>query len=325
MISGPTLPGTRDAVWHLVQHRVDRLESGLKLAFHDLEVAPGVVIDGLCRDAATHPVAVLAAVASDGDSFVGQILAVRRFLREQAEGLGELLPEVRIQFTGQARVMVVGLEISAALRDAVEPLGGDGVELFQLHSVRLGGELRWMVQPVTGPQAGQARTAAGGPQTVPGGVLDPRQQGLCATFLRIAERLDPSVILRGDRFGRRVLCNGEQLAALSYIEGRLQVAFRDGAEVELLTEEDAMSAGDRLIRDFLAAAGVWKRRGCGGRATRARAPRRPAPTRPRLRSAGVAGIPAGPAGEHPRLSPDPGGGRCPRRGGDLDPRSETLI
>lgn len=279
MISGPTLPGTRDAVWQLVRNRVDRLERGLRLAVDDLEVAPGAVIDGLCRDADGQPVAVLSASASDGDAFAGQVLTVQRFLREAAQGLAGLLPDCRVRFTGNARVMVVGTEPSAVLRDVLVPMAADGVELFRLHSVRVGGELRWMVQPLLGPQAegggsagnavakaqvGGHRIGAGDPgdpehglQVVPEGVVDQGLRSVCHAFLRVAARLDPGVTVRGDRFSRIVEYGGERLAELQYVDRRVLVLLPGGVRVELLTQDDALAAADGMIRFFLATTGAW--------------------------------------------------------------------
>jgi hypothetical protein len=274
MIRGPVLPQTRDSLWSLVSPRLDLVESGLTLVSENFDCSDGALgaIEGLARDAVGGPVLVLLAI--DGDALLpSRALAAGRFLVRVGDALAAAMPEACFCPKAPGRVLLIGTDGGAAL-DKVYGLPIESLVACTLEPFRVaGGErfaVRWRALPDAAPRGAAADSShddwslgdGGSFESDPGarssapGYADPEffapaasvelwdaVQSLCA-------RLDPAVVLRGDRYARHITWNGQPLGTVRAVGSSLVASAATGVIRELHDAADVRRFGDQLMRAF---------------------------------------------------------------------------
>jgi len=256
MIRGPVLPHPREALWRLVASRLGALESGLELVQEGFECSGGgevgsgytAVADALLRDAAGSPVFLV--VASEADAgLAGRVLAALSFCERMGDTLGRALPEAGFVPGAGGRVLVVGHATGLSTLDLLRRLAPRGLELCQLEAFRLGGvercAMRWL-------GTGQGQPASG----LPVFSLPEPLQPLWAEVERFVQRLDPVIVIDGDRFQRRFSWLGRLLGRIALADGALVAISADGNAAPLDGAAQVRRWCDQLFRCYLALAGA---------------------------------------------------------------------
>jgi hypothetical protein len=252
MIRGPVLQPPREGLWKLVASRLAALESGLELVQESFECSGGgevgsgyvAVADALLRDAAGAPVFLV--VANEADvALAGRVLAALSFCERMGDTLGRALPEAGFVPGVAGRVLVVGQAAGLAPLDMLRRLAPRGMELCQLEPFRLGGVERCATRWLGGSAAAQT---AGLPEFA----LPEALQPLWGEVERFVRRLDPVLVIDGDRFQRRLSWHGRMLGRIALADGALVAIAPSGAVVSLDSVAQVRRWCDQLFRSYLA-------------------------------------------------------------------------
>jgi len=255
MIRGPVLPHLRESLWALVSSRLERIESGLTLVMEGLDCSDGQLgaVDGLARDAAGAPVLVLLAV--EGDSLLqARALAAGQFLQRVGDALASAVPEANFRPGARGRLLLVGTDASAALLAQAQRLPLPSLQVCSLEPFRIAGSERFAVRWLTGAsvEPDDASTCADAMEFV---APDARAEQW--ELLRsICDRIDPAVVLHGDRFSRRITWNGHLLGEVRVSEGALFASSVTGVSLDLSDLRDVRRFGDQLLRAFAICSGL---------------------------------------------------------------------
>ncbi len=252
MIRGPVLPQVRERLWAIVAPRLQVVEQGLELIDTAFDCSNGQLgpVDCLARDALGAPVLVLLAV--EGDMLLtARALSAIEFLDRVGSALPAAIPEARLVPGARGRVVVIGTEASTALLSSLRRVNSSRLQTCMLEPFRLAGEerfaVRWSMPLLAGDE--HARPAATSEEfAVPEG-----HKACWAALHRICERLDPEVLVEGERFARRITWRGHRLGeVLVRAEGLIGVV-PGAAEIVLAEARDVRSFADRLLRGYLTA------------------------------------------------------------------------
>lgn len=254
MISGPSIPNTLDSLRDLLSRRAELIEHGLRVITDDLVLGTDTTIDVLSCDATGAPVLQFLAVPQTAATLPARVLGAVSWWRQNAGFLARELSDPHLNVGLPPRFLVIGLEIFADTLEELRRIRVDGLAVAQLCSLTVGGRLRVGLTALLEPDpTGSPRDGF----TVPEGIRDPRQRALAARFLDLMRRVDTGMSATGDRFSRRLLLHGGEVARLGLTDGELHVEFPnlvegfEGRWMEL-TESTCLGAVDRMLRLVLA-------------------------------------------------------------------------
>lgn len=261
MIRGPVFPQMRDSLWNLVSSRLDSIESGLNLVMESLDCSDGELgpVEGLARDATGGAVLVMLAV--DGDALLSaRALSAGRFLERVGDALAQAIPEANFCPGVPGRILLIGSDASASAIADVCALPITGLHACTLEPFRIAGRerfaVRWMSTPVVAAASAeepteQAEAAAPSAPMPPDFVVPPARAGLWEAALSVCERIDPAVIVYGDRYSRTISWNGNVLGDVRTVGGALVATAATGVVRELRDLRDVRRFGDQLLRAFV--------------------------------------------------------------------------
>jgi len=250
VISGPVLALTPEGVREHLRRDASCIESGLVLLRDGILTPDGVKLDGLGRDA--QGVAVAFLFALDGQHPASRVLAAREFLRRSGRALERAIPDLGLGIDGTSRILVLGTAVPSQWIDDLRRMGLAGVDVWQLENVFVHGTRRLLVQPLLGSAAHGAEDTFDVPSGTPGS-----QRPLAAELLRIVQKLDPQVAVRGDRFRRVVWWCQHPLGTLVTHEtgARFEPPASDDGDrdesVFLASMADVHAAADGVLRRFI--------------------------------------------------------------------------
>jgi len=150
-----------------------------------------------------------------------------------------------------------GLETLARLRLA--GAGFAGLDLCRLEPFRIAGTERFAVRWLDGghgPVGSLDQAPPRAASATTGFVVEPCHQDHWESIVRLCKRLDPAVVLDGDRFWRRITWQGRFLGQVVSAEGSLQAIEGDGTRRPLLTAADVRGFCDLLVRRYAVFAGL---------------------------------------------------------------------
>ncbi len=251
MISGPTLPRTREALWSLVVDHVDRIERGLVIVHEDVCTEDGVRVDALARDANGHPVLLFLWLPDAEPDFVRRSLTSERWFAEHRDLLLQSLWLGGVERGRAPRIFVVGFDLPAPQIERLRVTALPGMELYQFRGFTVGGLLRIGVVPLLGP------AAAGDEHSfeAPAGLADPTTRTFCTTLLAWIRKLEPTLQVQGDRYSRRFLYENELLAELLVERDQLRVLVpglaASRSRTPILSLFDLAAAFDTIARRYL--------------------------------------------------------------------------
>lgn len=261
MIYGPIVPLTRDSIRRLVCERPELLERGLRFELADLDVSRGRLgsIDALCRDAAGG--AVLVIVTEPGDlAVVARVANAIGFVRRNARAMARALPGLEARLGDACRCFVVGADIGDAVVEDLRRLGLAELEILGIEPFRVGKDEHLAIRQ-------QHAATAGKPD---GDELGPAVRQLWSQLLALLSRIDPAVVIDGDRYSRRVSCHGRQLCEFWLLDDRIEAGIAGGGVRTLAGHDDVRAFVDSVLRCLL------------GRPVEARAPGQPEAKEPAL-------------------------------------------
>lgn len=258
MISGPTPPHPRVILKALLQDGASgsgssSIESGLEMLESDLRVGNDLRVDFLARDASGMPVLVLAVDEEDEQWAPLHIADLELWFRDNAHLLERAVSQNQagrsLSWMRGFRIVVVALDVPARFFRRLELLRGVQMDVYELRSVFVRGETRWLLRGVA-PWA-SADTDGVLPR-VPQGLEDPELGELASSLIERAAALSADIEVRGDRFERDFRWRGETLLALQVREGRLRASVSDrGAALLIRNSGDVDEVLDRCLRKIL--------------------------------------------------------------------------
>lgn len=246
MIAGPILPRTADGLWEAVRHDPGRLERGLRIVRKELVLEGGLAVDALAADAVGAPVLMFLALIDRDRDLPGRIAEARDWFARNAAVLAPILEGAGLRTDLPPRVFVVGFELSAGCIDRLrrEARPEDGVfriEGLYIDGVRHVGAVRILGE--SGGGSGNAALCA-----PPGGAIGARAR----RFSDLLQRLDPDLVVDGDRYSRTWRLDGTTVLRLER-DARSLCATVPGLEVrEILGDEDVVEVFDVAMRRYLA-------------------------------------------------------------------------
>lgn len=245
------MPQVRERLWAIVAPRLQVVEHGLELIDETFDCSNGQLgpVDCLARDALGAPVLVLLAV--EGDMLLtARALGAIEFLDRVGNALAAAIPEARLVPGARGRVLVIGTEASTALLHGLRRVNSSRLQTCMLEPFRLGGEERFAVRWMSAQAAAEdpSQTAAASEEfAVPEG-----HKACWSALQRICERLDPEVLVEGERFARRITWRGHRLGEV-VVRAEGLIGSAPGAEDVVLAEaRDVRGFADRLLRGYLA-------------------------------------------------------------------------
>jgi hypothetical protein len=226
-------------------------------------------IEGLARDASGGAVLVILAVGGDA-LLQARALSAGRFLERVGDGLIRSVPEANFCPGVAGRVLVVGSESAADAMRQVCALPIYGLHACMLEPFRVAESerfaVRWLPTQATAEVAvaalaapvdegvmGQSPKAAvdQGAVQATDFVVPPACVELWDKLRSIAEKIDRSVVVYGDRFSRSFTWNGCLLGEVRAIGGSLIATSAAGDVRDLRDMRDVCRFGDRLLRAFV--------------------------------------------------------------------------
>ena len=279
MIRGPVLPQQPSTLWALVAARLGSIETGLTLVLESFDCSDGELgtIEGLARDASGGVVLVILAVGSD-PLLQARALSAGRFLERVGDGLIRSVPEAHFCPGVAGRVLVVGSESTAEAMRQVCKLPIYGLRACMLEPFRVAESERFAVRWLATQAASTGSPAvANAVETAVETVSDDERvsrQGsrfstdqdathatdfvvpvacgeLWGKLLSIAEKIDRSVVVCGDRFARNFTWNGCLLGEVRAVGGSLIATSAAGDVRDLRDMRDVCRFGDQLLRAFV--------------------------------------------------------------------------
>lgn len=250
MISGPVLPRTRVGLWNLMVQNADRFEHSFTLLLEDLRLDEHCHADALGRDALGRAVLVHLVLPENEADLVPRILAAQAGFLAHGALLRQAIASLGLRGDLPPRAWVVGLELPRAMLEQLAALRLEDLEAFEVRGMLLGGELHVGVVPLLGRALGAGEHAF----TPPGGIEDPTLKTCCSRLLDLVHRLEPSLRLEGDRYGRRLMWDGAQLADLRLRQGVLEIVVSDPQSprvMRIAQPDDVPLALDAVMRRYL--------------------------------------------------------------------------
>lgn len=258
MISGPTPPHPRLILKALLDPAYEgkgsaaAIESGLCLLEEDVRVGDDLRVDFLARDAAGMPVLILAVDAEDEAWAPLHIVDLEiwfrenAYLLEQAVAPGEV--SKALSWSRGFRIVVVALNVPDRFYRRLELLRGIEMDVYELRSVFVRGETRWLLRAASQWDATVDDTLP----TIPRGLEDLELGELGSNLLDRASTLAEDIEIRGDRFERDLRWMGRSLLSLEVRDGKLQARVApNGVVFEIRTPSDVDRVLDKCLRAIL--------------------------------------------------------------------------
>lgn len=242
MIYGPTLPLTREGIRRLLCERPELLEHGLRFELADLDLSRGKLgtVDALCRDAAGRVVVLF--VTEPGDvALVARVSNAVGFLRRNARAMARALPSVEGRLGDPCRFFVIGADIGDAVVEDLHRLGIAELEIYGIEPFRVGKEEHLAIRAQHAAAAAAASSSELGPAV--------RQQW--EQLLALLGRIDPAVVIDGDRYSRQVSCHGRQLCEFWLLDDRIEAALSGGGVRSLACQDDVRGFVDAVLRSLI--------------------------------------------------------------------------
>lgn len=248
-MSGPIIPHTREALWQLLRSDPERVESGLRVFETDIVCGEDSRVDAFARDAAGDLVSIF--LAPGDKALVGRIVETQSWLTRHRELLGELLnPGLFADDEGRSRglrSLVLGYRFAESLLDQLHGLHIDGLEVLEVDTLSVGGELRTAVRRVLGAEPAL--------EALPVGPRADSDRLQAQQFLDLLRRLEPDQWVRGDRYRRSVYTGSGLLGELRVRGARFAGRSPCGLERELTGDQESAEVLDAILRYHVARAG----------------------------------------------------------------------
>lgn len=259
MISGPKPPHPRVILKTLLEASTPdasastSIESGLVLLESDLRVGNDLCVDFLARDASGVPVLIVAVDEEAEEWAPLHIVDLEIWFRENSHLIDRAVSGDRaapgLRWSNGFRILVVALDVPDRFYRRLELLRGVQMDVFELRSVFVRGETRWLLRGLA-PWAANADDVL--PQ-LPRGLEDPELGELASNLLERAVHLAADIEVRGDRFEREFLWSGRPLLSMQVRDGLLQARVQGSADVvKIRTSADVDDVLDRCLRLVLA-------------------------------------------------------------------------
>ena len=261
MISGPIVPTNGEGLLALLQSDPARIETGLRLVATGLELDGGLVVDALGCDALGHPVVIV--LAEEGDAtthrelpahpgevatadVLVRVVTLHRWFVRYARYLSGLIPGVAFPAGANVRILVLGVRVDAAVVAGIRGLALPDVQLLQVDVFRIAGRTCFGVDELTSGDRVDERF--GLPAAF---LIDDRHGSIATLLLDLLRKLDSTLEVRGDRYGRRFYCRGTFLAELRMQQQGLTIRLGEGSARPLTTQADVAAWFDRVARRYI--------------------------------------------------------------------------
>ena len=257
MILGPIVPRTGDGLAQVVCEAPHRLEGGLAVVQERLVLGDGVVIDLLARDAIGRAVLLILAAPGDDRDVPARLADALAWFDEHALALRGVMRQHGVRLDLPARAIVACFDLGEGTARRVREIGarfagddgaaGDRVAVLRLEPFELGGERHVGVVPVLD----SGRPGGGAVDDLPPAMLDLPEGALARAFVHKLSRLDPELVVDGDRYGRFWAVGSGDVAGLRRRGRALEVLVPGFDPLSLAEERDVPAAIDRVARHFL--------------------------------------------------------------------------
>ncbi len=259
MSMGPMPVSKRTTLAELVVKDPGLLERGLVLVESEIEIGP-VRLDLLCADPGRRPVLVyLAGSPVEEQEIPLRVLDGDAAFRRHAPVLRKLFPGKGVDWDLPPRSLVVAEELSRRTMERFQAMTALEVDLLEMRSIRVKGELLWAAVPVGGEAALKSLLP---PEEAPEALEDPRSRGLWNRVLERILKLDEGLEVLADKFYREISAHGVSLATLESGSRNFKVIVprtngslesdKPPLVVRVEGEEEADRAVDLVIRRYLA-------------------------------------------------------------------------
>lgn len=257
MISGPIAPHPRMILHALLESGSQRnaaptIESGLSLIERDVRVGDDLRVDFLARDAVGTPVLILAFDEEDEAWAPLHIADLQLWFSENAYLLEQAVSDrdtsLGLSWAEGFRILVVTHGVPQRFYRRLELLRGLDLDVYELRSVFVRGETRWLLRGIAPWVVDEEPFLA----TLPSGLADPELGELASRLLERATSLDEGVELRGDRYERDLRYGGQSLMSLEVRQDGIRARFPlSGEVIALRSDVDVDRVLDRCLRIIL--------------------------------------------------------------------------
>lgn len=259
MSMGPMPVSKRATLAELVVKDPGLLERGLVLVESEIEIG-SVRMDLLCVDPGKRPVLVylVGSPVEEQDAPL-RVLDGDGAFRRHAQVLRKLFPGKAVDWDLPPRSLVVAEELSRRTLERFQAMSALEVDLLEMRSIRVRGELLWAAVPVGGEAALKSLLP---PEEAPEALEDPQSRGLWNRVLDRILKLDAGLEVLADKFYREISADGISLAVLESGSRNFKVIVprtngslesdKPPLVVQVDGEEEADRAVDLVIRRYLA-------------------------------------------------------------------------